>query len=142
MAITRTGSAVWKGGIKDGQGSLTTGSGELGEVTYSAGMRFGEDAGTNPEELIAAALAGCFAMALSAALSGAGHTAEELRTTARASIERTDAGWRYTGIALELSAKVPGISRDDFMKHAEAAKNGCPVSNVLKTDITLKAELA
>ena len=142
MAITRSADAVWTGGGTDGKGSITTGSRALSGVAYSAGMRFGDDPGTNPEELIAAAHAGCFSMALAFGLNGAGHAPEELRTTARASIERGDGGWRFVGIALEVVGRVPGISREEFVKHAEAAKAGCPVSNVLKTDITLKAELA
>lgn len=142
MAITRKADAVWTGGGKDGKGALTTGSGALSRTTYSAGMRFEDEPGTNPEELIAAAHAGCFSMALAFALNGAGHAPEELRTSAQATIERGDSGWRFTGIALEVVGRVPGISREEFVKHAEAAKNGCPVSNVLKADITLKADLA
>jgi osmotically inducible protein OsmC len=140
--ITRSADAVWTGSGPDGRGSLTTASRALSDVVYSAGMRFGDTKGTNPEELIAAAHAGCFSMALAFALSGAGHPPEELRATARASIEKKEAGWRFVSIELAVVGRVPGISREEFLKHAEAAKAGCPVSNVLKADITLKAELA
>ena len=140
--ITRSANAIWKGGGPDGGGSLTTASGALSNVAYSAGMRFSDAKGTNPEELIAAAHAGCFSMALAFALSAAGHPPEELRASARATIEKKDEGWRFVAIELELVGRVPGISREEFLKHAEAAKAGCPVSNVLKADITLKADLA
>jgi lipoyl-dependent peroxiredoxin len=140
--ITRSANAVWKGGGKDGAGTLTTASGALANVAYSAGMRFSDAKGTNPEELIAAAHAGCFSMALAFALSGAGHPPEELRASARATIEKADEGWRFVAIELEVVGRVPGMSREDFVKHAEAAKAGCPVSKVLKADITLKADLA
>jgi osmotically inducible protein OsmC len=140
--ITRSANAVWTGGGTDGRGSLTTASGALSGVAYSAGMRFSDVQGTNPEELIAAAHAGCFSMALAFALTGAGHPPDELRASARATIEKMEAGWRFVAIALEVVGRVPGMSREDFIKHAEAAKAGCPVSNVLKADITLKADLA
>jgi osmotically inducible protein OsmC len=140
--ITRSANAIWKGGGTDGGGSLTTASGALSNVAYSAGMRFSDAKGTNPEELIAAAHAGCFSMALAFALSAAGHPPEELRASARATIEKMDEGWRFVAIELDLVGRVPGISREEFLKHAEAAKAGCPVSNVLKAEITLKAELA
>jgi lipoyl-dependent peroxiredoxin len=140
--ITRSANAVWSGGGTDGSGSLTTASGALSGLAYSAGMRFSDARGTNPEELIAAAHAGCFSMALAFALSAAGHAPEELRTGARATIEKMDEGWRYVAIELEVVGRVPGMSREDFVKHAEAAKSGCPVSNVLKAEITLKADLA
>ena len=140
--ITRSANAVWTGTGTEGGGSLTTASGALTNVAYSAGMRFSDAKGTNPEELIAAAHAGCFSMALAFALGAAGHPPEELRASARATIEKMDEGWRFVGIELEVVGRVPGISREDFVKHAEAAKAGCPVSNVLKADITLKADLA
>ena len=140
--ITRSANAVWKGGGTDGSGSLTTASGALSSVAYSAGMRFSDAKGTNPEELIAAAHAGCFSMALAFALTGAGHPPEELRSSARATIEKGDGGWSFTTIELEVTGRVPGMSREDFIKHAEAAKAGCPVSKVLNADITLKADLA
>jgi osmotically inducible protein OsmC len=140
--IKRNASAVWKGAGKDGQGALTTQSGTLSNTAYSFTTRFGDGKGTNPEELIAAAHAGCFSMALAFQLSGAGHPPEELQTRADLSITQEDGGWRITAVALDLKAKVPGIGRDEFMKLAEAAKAGCPVSKVLNAEITLKAELA
>lgn len=142
-AITRSAEAVWRGGGKDGSGTLNTKSGALREVPYSLGKRFGDEPGTNPEELIGAAHAGCFAMALAVQLSGAGHTPDELRASADVKIEQQDAGWRITAITLNLEGRVPGISREEFMQLAEAAKNGCPVSNVLTgAEITLNANLA
>jgi osmotically inducible protein OsmC len=140
--ITRNASAVWKGAGKDGQGTLTTQSGTLSNTAYSFTTRFGDARGTNPEELIAAAHAGCFSMALAFQLAGAGHAPEELQTRADLSIAQEGGGWRITAVALDLKAKVPGISRDEFMKLADAAKAGCPVSKVLNAEITLKAELA
>jgi osmotically inducible protein OsmC len=142
MAITRSADAVWRGGGKDGSGSLSTASGALSQVPYSLGKRFGDEPGTNPEELIGAAHAGCFAMALAVQLAGAGHAPEELRAHADVRIEQQDGGWRITAIKLSLEGRVPGISQDEFLRLAEAAKNGCPVSNALKPDISLDAKLA
>jgi lipoyl-dependent peroxiredoxin len=144
MAITRNAEAVWKGGGKDGSGTLNTSSGALSGVAYSAGMRFGDQQGTNPEELIAAAHAGCFNMALAFQLAGAGHQPEELRTRADVRIEQQEGGgWRIKTITLNLEGRVPGISAEEFQRIAEAAKDGCPVSNVLKgADISLNAKLA
>jgi osmotically inducible protein OsmC len=140
--ITRNATAVWSGAGKDGRGTLTTQSGTLKETPYSFNTRFGDGKGTNPEELIAAAHAGCFSMALTFQLSGAGHPPERLETKADLAIAQEDGGWRITAVTLNLNAKVPGVSRDEFMKLAEAAKAGCPVSKVLNAEITLKAELA
>jgi osmotically inducible protein OsmC len=140
-SITRDATAVWAGAGKDGRGTLTTQSATLKETPYSANTRFGDGKGTNPEELIAAAHAGCFSMALAFQLGGAGHTPEEIRTKADLSIEKEDAGWRIKSVVLNLRAKVPGVSREEFMKLAEAAKANCPVSKVLNAQITLKAEL-
>lgn len=139
--ITRNASAVWTGAGKDGQGQLTTQSGTLAATAYSAGMRFGDQKGTNPEELIAAAHAGCFNMALAFQLSGAGHPPERLETRADLTIAQEGGGWRISTVVLDLKAKVPGISRDEFQKLADGAKANCPVSKVLNADITLKAEL-
>ncbi|MCZ7656710.1 MAG: OsmC family protein [Xanthobacteraceae bacterium] len=139
--MTRNASAVWTGAGKDGQGQLTTQSGTLAATAYSAGMRFGDQKGTNPEELIAAAHAGCFNMALAFQLSGAGHPPERLETRADLTIAQEGGGWRITTVVLDLKAKVPGISRDEFQKLADGAKANCPVSKVLNADITLKAEL-
>lgn len=142
--MQRTASARWQGGGKDGQGFLSTPSGVLNDQPYSARLRFESPdgrAGTNPEELIAAAHAGCFSMALAFQLAGAGHTAEELRTEAKLTMEQQDGGWSITAIRLELVARVPGIDEAKFQELAAAAKAGCPVSRVLKADITLDARL-
>jgi osmotically inducible protein OsmC len=141
--IKRSAEAVWKGGGPDGKGTLATKSGTLSGIPYSAGMRFGEDKGTNPEELIAAAHAGCFAMALAFGLGGGGHKPDELRATAVVTIEKEGAGWTVKSSALTLKGKVPGMSAADFKKAAEAAKAGCPISRLLKggAEITLDAEL-
>jgi len=140
--ITRSADAVWSGSGKDGRGTVTTQSRTLSETPYSARMRFGDEKGTNPEELIAAAHAGCFAMALAFGLSAAGHEPEELRTSARLRMEQEGGGWRITTIQLQLRGKVPGLSREEFLKYAQDAKANCPVSKVLNADITLDADLA
>jgi osmotically inducible protein OsmC len=138
----RSAEAVWNGGGKDGKGRITTASGTLSNVGYSAGMRFGEEKGTNPEELVAAAHAGCFNMALAFGLAGAGHTPQELTTKADVRIEQEGAGWTVKSVALTLRGKVPGISEDEFRKAAEAAKAGCPISRLLKgAEISLDAKL-
>ena len=139
--IMRDATALWTGAGKDGRGTLTTQSATLKETPYSFTTRFGDGKGTNPEELIAAAHAGCFSMALAFGLSGAGHPPEHLTTKADLSIVQEGGGWRITAVTLNLKAKVPGISRDEFLKAAEGAKANCPVSKVLKAEITLKAEL-
>ena len=140
--IKRDATAVWKGTGKDGRGALTTQSGTLSNTPYSFTMRFGEEKGTNPEELIAAAHAGCFNMALAFKLSGAGHPPDTLTTKADLTMEQEGAGWKIATITLNLNAKVPGLSREEFLKIAEDAKATCPVSQVLKAAITLKAQLA
>jgi osmotically inducible protein OsmC len=141
-AIKRRAEAVWKGGGKDGRGTLNAQSGALSNVPYSAGMRFGEEKGTNPEELLAAAHAGCFNMALAFGLSGAGHQPEELSTTAVVSIEQEGGGYTIKTVALTLKGRVPGISEDEFRKAADDAKAGCPVSKLFKgAEITLDAQL-
>jgi osmotically inducible protein OsmC len=139
--IKRDATAVWTGAGKDGRGTLTTQSATLKETPYSFTTRFGDGKGTNPEELIAAAHAGCFSMALAFGLSGAGHPPERLTTRADLSIVQEGGGWRIAAVALSLKAKVPGISRDEFLKAAEGAKANCPVSKVLNAEITLEAEL-
>jgi osmotically inducible protein OsmC len=139
--IMRDATAVWSGAGKDGRGTLTTQSATLKETPYSFTTRFGDGKGTNPEELIAAAHAGCFSMALAFGLSGAGHPPERLTTKADLAIAQEGAGWRITAVTLNLKAKVPGIARDEFLKAAEGAKANCPVSKVLNAEITLKAEL-
>ena len=140
--ITRSADAVWNGSGKDGRGTVTTQSRTLSETAYSAKMRFGDEKGTNPEELIAAAHAGCFAMALAFGLSAAGHEPEELRTSARLRMEQEGGGWRIATIQLQLRGRVPGLSRDEFLKFAEDAKANCPVSKVLNAEISLDADLA
>jgi osmotically inducible protein OsmC len=140
-SIRREASAQWQGAGKDGKGTLTTQSGTLRDTPYSFHTRFEDGAGTNPEELIAAAHAGCFSMALAFQLSGAGHPPQELRTTAKLRMDQDGAGFKIAAITLSLKARVPGISRDEFQRLADAAKAGCPVSKVLNAEITLEAEL-
>ena len=143
--MQRSGSAVWRGGGKEGQGTLTTPSGVLRDQPYSARLRFESESGregTNPEELIAAAHAGCFSMALAFQLAGAGFAPEELRTDAKLTMERAGTEWSITAVRLELVARVPGIDDAKFQELAAKAKAGCPVSRVLNADITLDARLA
>jgi lipoyl-dependent peroxiredoxin len=140
MAV-RKANAVWNGGLKDGSGRMALGSGAY-EGPYSFASRFEEGKGTNPEELIAAAHAGCFSMALAAALERAGHPAKRVATAARVHLEKTDAGFRITRIDLTTEAEVPGIDDAAFQAQAKGAKEGCPVSQALKVvDITLDAKL-
>jgi osmotically inducible protein OsmC len=139
--IKRHASAAWSGTGKEGRGALTTQSGTLSETPYSFTARFGDGKGTNPEELIAAAHAGCFTMALAFGLSSAGHPPETLETRADLTIEQEDAGWTIKAVALTLTGKVPGMSADQFQKAAEQAKANCPVSKVLNATITLAATL-
>ena len=139
--MKRTASALWQGDLKTGKGSLTSASGVLKSTPYSFATRFGDTLGTNPEELIAAAHAGCFTMALSAQLAGAGITAERLETTATLSLEKLDAGWTITAVHLELKAKIPGVAKEAFDKAAAEAKANCPVSRVLNAKITMTATL-
>lgn len=144
--MIRRSSAVWNGSGKEGKGTLTSTSGVLNSTPYSFAARFeSEDgkAGTNPEELIAAAHAGCFTMALSFQLSGAGFVPDELNTEAAVKVEPSEGGFSITSIALKLEAKVPGISQEQFLELANAAKAGCPVSKALSSvEITLDAKLA
>jgi osmotically inducible protein OsmC len=139
--IRREGSALWQGSGKEGTGTLTTQSGTLSKTPYSFTARFGDGQGTNPEELIAAAHAGCFSMALAFQLSGAGHPPQELATTARLTMEQEPGGWKIAAIVLVLKAKVPGITKEKFDELAAAAKAGCPVSKVLNAAISLEATL-
>ncbi len=138
--MKRTAKAVWKGAGMKGAGTLTTQSGVLKDQPYSVKMRFeNEDGkqGTNPDELIAAAHAGCFAMALSVALEKEGYTADTLDTAAELTLSQVDGGWKITRIELILDATVPEISKDEFDKIANDSKKGCPVSKVLNCEITL-----
>ena len=139
--MKRSASAVWKGGLKDGKGTISTASGVLADTQYSFSTRFEEGKGTNPEELIAAAHAGCFSMALSAQLGNAGKTAESIQTEATVTMDKTDAGFTITAVHLKVRAKVPGASPPDFQQAAEAAKQGCPVSRVLNATITMETKL-
>ena len=137
----RRGQAQWKGTLRDGSGTLRLGSGAF-EGSYSFGSRFAEERGTNPEELIGAAHAGCFSMALSKLLADNGHPPERIDTEARVHLEKKTEGFAITRIELRTRAKVPGISADAFRAQAEAAKKGCPVSQALAAvDITLDANL-
>jgi osmotically inducible protein OsmC len=139
--MKRSASAVWKGGLKDGKGTISTDSGVLSDTQYSFGTRFEDGKGTNPEELIGAAHAGCFSMALSAQLGEAGLTAESIATKATVTLEKTDGGFAITAIHLDLQAQIPGASKQAFETAANNAKAGCPVSKVLNAKITLDAAL-
>ena len=139
--MQRKASAVWKGGLKDGKGSVSSTSGVLSNTPYSFTTRFENTPGTNPEELIAAAHAACFSMALSAQLGGANLTPESINTTANLTMEKLDAGWTITAVQLDVTARVPGASQEAFNKAAENAKSGCPVSKVLNAKITMNAKL-
>ena len=141
MTIKRNGSAVWSGGLKDGKGAVSTGSGALKEQPYGFNTRFEDSPGTNPEELIGAAHAGCFTMALSGQLGKAGMTAQELRTTATVSMEKEGDGFSITAVHLDLVAKIPGASQEAFDKAANTAKENCPVSKLLNAKITLSSRL-
>ncbi|MET0498323.1 MAG: OsmC family protein [Steroidobacteraceae bacterium] len=139
--MKRTASAVWTGALKDGQGKISTESGVLADAQYSFGTRFEEGKGTNPEELIAAAHASCFAMALSAEIGKAGKTPEKIETEAAVTLLKTDAGFTVTAVHLKVKAKVPGWDPASFKTTAEAAKVGCPISRLLKAEITLETRL-
>jgi lipoyl-dependent peroxiredoxin len=141
-AFTRTASAQWQGTGKDGTGALSTQSGVLATTPYGFNTRFGDTKGTNPEELLAASHAGCFTMALAFALQQAGFTATSIATTAAVTLESDGPGFKISKSALKLEASVPNVSREEFQKIAEGAKAGCPISKVLKADITLDWQLA
>jgi osmotically inducible protein OsmC len=139
--MRRKASAVWEGGLKDGKGRISTESGVLSDTQYSFSTRFEEGKGTNPEELIAAAHAGCFSMALSGQLGQAGLTAESINTTAAVRLEKTEGGFAITSVHLEVTARVPGADQQAFETAANNAKAGCPVSKVLNAQITMEAKL-
>jgi osmotically inducible protein OsmC len=139
--MKRKASAVWTGGIKDGRGRISTDSGVLHDTPYSFSTRFENGAGTNPEELIAAAHAGCFSMALAAQLGNAGLTAERISTTASVTLDKAGGGFAITAVHLDVSAQVPGADRNAFETAANNAKTGCPVSKVLNAAITMDARL-
>ena len=140
--MKRTGSAVWQGGIRDGKGTVSTESGVLDGAQYSFSTRFEDGKGTNPEELLAAAHAGCFSMALSKQLNDAGFTADSINTTASVRLEKTDAGFSITKVHLDVTARVPGAAAAAFETAANNAKAGCPVSRLFNAEITLDAKLA
>jgi lipoyl-dependent peroxiredoxin len=139
--MQRKASAVWRGGLKDGKGAISTESGVLKETQYSFSTRFENGIGTNPEELIAAAHAGCFSMAFSAELGKAGLTPESIRTVATVTMERTDAGFTVTESHLDLTASIPGADKAKALEIANAAKAGCPISRLLKANVTLNASI-
>ena len=139
--MKRKASAQWQGDLKTGKGQVSTDSGVLENAAYSFTTRFENEKGTNPEELVAAAHAGCFTMALSAELGKANLVPQSLRTTATLTLDKLDSGWTVTESHLEVVGKVPGASADTFRKAAEAAETGCPISRLLKAKITMEAEL-
>lgn len=139
--MNRKGSAVWNGGLKDGKGTVSTESGTLTNAQYSFSTRFEDGKGTNPEELIAAAHAGCFSMALSGQLNAAGLAPESINTTATVTVEKVEGGFGITAIALEVRARVPGADNEKFQTAAKNAKEGCPVSKVLNAKISMNAVL-
>jgi len=139
--MQRKSSAVWKGGLKDGKGAVSTGSGALSNAPYSFASRFETGGQTDPEELIAAAHAGCFSMALSGQLGQANLRAESIATTATVTLEKTDAGFSVTTVHLAVRAKVPGADKAAFEKAANDAKSGCPISRLLNAKITMEAVL-
>src|ERR1700685_2080601 len=139
--MQRTASAHWTGGLKDSKGTVSTESGVLSKAQYSFSTRFENGRGTNPEELIAAAQAGCFTMALSAQLGNAGLTPESLETTASVTLEKLEAGFTVTKVHLDVEARIPGADQAAFQKAAEAAEKGCPISRLLKAEITMTAKL-
>lgn len=141
MTIKKHGSAQWQGGLKDGKGTISTESGALDAHPYGFAQRFEGVKGSNPEELIGAAHAACFSMALSKILGEAGFTADSIQTSAEVSLEEKDGGFSVTGSHLNLKAVVPGMNAQQFKEEADKAKEGCPVSKLLDTKITLDALL-
>jgi lipoyl-dependent peroxiredoxin len=139
--MKRSASAVWRGGLKDGKGTVSTESGALSTVPYNFRMRFENEKGTNPEELVAAAHAACFSMALSLFLGEAGMTAESIETTATVTLEQVGGGFSVTSSHLKTAVKIPNADKAAFQKAAEGAKAGCPISKLLNTSITLDAKL-
>ena len=139
--MKRKATAVWRGGLKDGRGSLATESGVLRDTSYSFGTRFEGSAGTNPEELIAAAHAGCFAMAFSAELGKAAITPASITATATVTLDKTDAGWTVTESHLDVLVRVPGANATTVQGIANVAKAGCPISRLLNARVTMDAKL-
>jgi osmotically inducible protein OsmC len=139
--MKRKASAVWKGDLKNGKGAISTDSGVLSNTQYSFSTRFEDGIGTNPEELIAAAHAGCFSMALSAQLASSGMVAESINTIATLTMEKLEAGWTVTEVHLDVTAKIPGADRAAFETAAKNAKEGCPISRLLNAKIAMDAKL-
>jgi len=139
--MQRTASAVWNGSLKDGKGTISTPSGVLSNAPYSFLTRFENAKGTNPEELIGAAHAGCFTMALAAQLGTMNFTPDSLRTTAAVTLEKLDAGWSISKVHLDVTARIPGITPAAFQSAAESAEKNCPVSRLLNAEITMTASL-
>jgi osmotically inducible protein OsmC len=139
--MQRKGSAVWTGDLKSGKGAVSSASGVLKDTQYSFATRFENGIGTNPEELIAAAHAGCFSMALSAQLGNDNLKPERIETTATVTLEKLESGFAITTVHLDVTARIPGATQEAFMKSAEAAKAGCPVSKLLNAKITMNAKL-
>lgn len=141
MTIQKKGSAAWQGSIKDGSGTVSTESGALSNQPYGFNTRFGDKVGTNPEELVGAAHASCYSMALSLSLGEANYIAKNIATEATVSLDKDGDGFSVTAVHLNVAADVPDISDSEFMKIAEATKNACPISKLLKADISLQAAL-
>jgi lipoyl-dependent peroxiredoxin len=139
--MKRSGSAVWKGGLKDGKGSVSTESGLLSNTPYNFRMRFENEKGTNPEELVAAAHAACFSMALSLFLGEAGMTADSIETKATVSLDQVEGGFAVTASHLQTTVRIPNASKAAFEKAVETAKTGCPISKLLNAKITMDATL-
>jgi osmotically inducible protein OsmC len=139
--MNRKASAIWRGGLKDGKGAISTDSTVLKDTQYSFSTRFENGVGTNPEELIAAAHAGCFSMAFSAELGKANLTPESINTTATVTLEKTDAGFTVTKSHLDVTAKIPGADQAKATEIANAAKAGCPISRLLKCEISMTAKI-
>lgn len=139
--IKNSGSANWKGGLKDGTGTISTKSGALKDLNYGFKKRFEGEPGSNPEELIAAAHASCFSMALSMVLGEAGMTADDISTNATVSLEQKDGGFAVTKSHLDVEAKIPGADADKFQEAAKTAKENCPISKLLNAEITMDAKL-
>lgn len=139
--MKKSGSAVWQGSIKEGGGSVSTETGVLREAPYGFNARFGDGPGTNPEELLGAAHAGCFSMALANLLGEAGLTPERIDTTAAVTLDKTSSGLEITAVHLDVRAKVPGATEDSFQKAARSAKEGCPVSRLFNAEVTMSASL-
>jgi osmotically inducible protein OsmC len=141
MSMKRSGNAVWRGGLKDGKGTVSTDSGVLSNTPYNFRMRFENEKGTNPEELIAAAHAACFSMALSLFLGQEGMTAESIETRATVTLEEVGGGFAVTASHLETKVRIPGADKAKFERAAQGAKSGCPISKLLNARITMEAGL-